>query len=295
MSDDGTGSPKNTSKQEPQSPLTPGSPEQKQQLERELAAIFTSINQPQDILQEDLQDAAKKVASDIHTEVANILRRSARLSNKRAPEAAATEGLKLVNATDENINNMAKLLVPSTGMSSGDSVGSQFSQHLLGIAQTLGILPPVGDKMNASQYNAHIQEMLRRLGVEYEGLRMRDLYTATKGAKAIPEPQQFTDVWGESIAKHVKENGSCYLSGEPFLEGDYPEMDHVKFATSAFMKCIHYRELTKRYLCGRSVYSLWQKFIKTQPGINSLWYLYKALNLGKKKKKTASIRYYACY
>ena len=283
MSDDGTGSPKDTSKQEPQSPLTPGSPEQKQQLERELTAIFTSINQPQDISQEDLQDAAKKVASDIQTEVANILRRSARLSNKRAAEAD-TEGLKLVDTTDENINNMAKLLVPYTGMSSGDSVGSQFSQHLLGIAQNLNILPPQDDA-GSKEYNTRIQEILSKLGVTTSNLKIRDVYNATKGAKEIGESQQFTDVWGPSIAVLVRRDGFCYLSGWRFSASDSPEMDHVKFATSAFMECIHYRDLQNKRLCDTKVSKLWQDFIKTLSGIDLLWNLYQQLNQGTINKK----------
>ena len=260
----------------PISPLTPNTPAQKKQLEDELTAIFRTINQPE-LISLSLENAAKKVAKDIQFELDNI-RRSARLSNKRAREAD-TKDLEIVDAKDKDINEMAKLLVPSTGMSSSDSVGSQFSQQLLDIAQRSGILPPKSGR-GASQYNDKIKKILSKLGGEYEGLIMRDVYSASKYAKAIDEVPQFTNVWGEGISDHVKENGFCYLSGEVFVPNDYPEMDHVKFATSAFMECIHYRDLQSKTLCGIKVSKLWQDFINTQPGINLLWTLYQKLNLG---------------
>ena len=269
----------------PISPLTPNTPAQKKQLEDELTAIFRTINQPE-LISLSLENAAKKVAKDIQFELDNI-RRSARLSNKRAREADTKE-LEIVDAKDKDINEMAKLLVPSTGMSSSDSVGSQFSQQLLDIAQRSGILPPKSGR-GASQYNDKIKKILSKLGGEYEGLIMRDVYSASKYAKAIDEVPQFTNVWGEGISDHVKENGFCYLSGEVFVPNDYPEMDHVKFATSAIMECIHYRDLLSKTLCGIKVSKLWQDFINTQPGINLLWTLYQKLNLGTINKEGSRV------
>jgi len=275
-----TGSPEATSKESPIiSPLTSFSPEKKQQLADELTAIFTSINQP-DIISSDLEDAARRVAKDILIEVAE--RKSSRLTNRKAAAAAATEELDLADATDENINAMAKLLVNNPlGISSGDSVGSQFSQELISIAQKLKILPPK-NRRGAGGYNSQIQEILRKLGVETNKLRIREVYTANKGVHAIDETAQFTDVWGSSIAAQVRTEGFCYLSGERFLLGDFPEMDHVKFATSAFMECIHYRDLQNRTLCGIKVSKLWQDFISTKPEIDLLWNLYQSLNPGTK-------------
>ena len=279
-----TGSPEATSKQSPISPLTNFSPEKKQQLADELTAIFTSINQPE-VISPDLEDAARRVAKDILIEVAE--RKSSRLRNRKAAAAAAaaaTEESDLADATDEKINAMANLLVNNPlGISSGDSVSSQFSQELIGIARNLNILPPKS-RRGAGEYNAQIQEILRKLGVETNKLRIREVYTANKGVHAIDETAQFTDVWGPSIADRVRREGFCYLSGERFLPDDSPEMDHVKFATSAFMECIHYRDLQNKSLCGIEVSKLWQEFISTQPGIDSLLNLYKMLNRGTIKK-----------
>jgi len=245
------------------------------------SAVYDSVRRSLEDTDPRLTAAADNMVREVITEI----RRSSRIrgiAEAAAAEAALTALENLADAGDKDLINIAVVLLNSGMPSSGASAGSQLSQQLLNIAQSSGILPLTGRK-GASEYNSHIQEILSKLGTEYEGL-MRDVYTATKDAKAISEPQQFRDVWGEGIAKHVKKHGSCYLSGEDFVSGDSPEMDHVKFATSAFMECIHYRELTKRYLCGTKVSKLWQNFIKTQIGINSLWELYRALNLGKKKK-----------
>lgn len=253
-----TGSPEAISEEPIVSPLTPFSPEKKP-LADDANVIFTSINQPHDISQ-GLQDAALRVANEI------------------------SSTLSLADANDENINEIAESLVNNTrGISSGDSTGSQFSQELLGIAQKFNILPPPQKyRRGAEGYNSRIQEILHKLGTDH--IKLRDVYTATKGAKAIDETKQFQDVWGKGIAEHIKRDGFCYLSGQRFSDTDSPEMDHVKFATSAFMECIHYRDLQNNKLCGIEVSKLWQDFISTQSGIDLLWNLYQTLNLGTIKK-----------
>ena len=234
-----------------------------------------------------LEDRARGLENDAGNmvrEVRDEIRRSSRIRGIAEAEAVAAAAAltaleNLADAREEDLINIAVVLLNSDMPSSGASAGSQLSQQLLNIAQSSGILPPANN-MRAGPYNAEIKNILDSLGVENKDLRMRDVYTATKGAKEISEPRQFTDVWGTHIADYVKQNGFCYLSGEDFVPSDYPEMDHVKFATSAFMGCIHYRKLTNKDFCGISVYDLWHAFINTPSGINLLWKLYQALNQG---------------
>jgi hypothetical protein len=248
--------------------------------EQATSAVYDSVRRSLEETDTRLTDAAGNVVGEIITEI----RRSSRIRGIAEAEAVAAAAAlvaleNLADAREEDLINIAVVLLNSDMPSSGASAGSQLSQQLLNIAQSSGILPPANN-MRAGPYNAEIKNILDSLGVENKDLRMRDVYTATKGAKEISEPRQFTDVWGTHIADYVKQNGFCYLSGEDFVPSDYPEMDHVKFATSAFMGCIHYRKLTNKDFCGISVYDLWHAFINTPSGINLLWKLYQALNQG---------------